>query len=305
MKLARPLLRSAGLVFVVAAATASRCPGSPPEPPPGPPAAKQAHPLTLRITIDGGYFFDLEDKRIDVVNAGSNHQNYLKVFDDSKSRQELVEVKDGQTLRVTLDGKPPADIKPGFPSNNGATDGCVETEDQKHVNSSRFIPDLSALAERMGTHASPPETAGRMSLTGGGEVRVRELGGCVEFRDPKVQAGKWVRRSMASGREGIVYEWSGIAATEIALVLSGGASATVPLKPDANGLIVLHAKSEAYSLIDSSRGEHEIKHFWDHFEGAFGPVSGPKRILLWWKKAYIFDANKSPGIDCPPGSAQP
>jgi hypothetical protein len=272
--------------------------------------------ITLRIKFDGGFAFDhlapLDTSDAVEVLALKNVPMKLR---PAGSAQEYV--IDGYKVSILPDGIPPGrrsrPVVP--PARSGQVDCTTDAQgdwnDNKTPasrNNQLFIPDLADAAARMGTSLKDQlEPAAQIELTGGGTVSVNKLGGCVEYRDKSGSSISNTKHSMASGVEGILFEWPNVARRKVVLDWTPITGGWVPgpkpplsqteLTPDANGEIVLNVYAyDPSSKVDPT--QHPIGHFKDHFDDAFtSPPTDEKRISLWWLASYV----NSPGIDCPSG----
>jgi hypothetical protein len=257
--------------------------------------------LTIQVYFDGGYLFDLS--RSDAFDVYSlNEANYPMLMQVGASDGSPQLKLAGSTVTLRLDTKDPTPLKPGIPPYDRKQTGCT-SGDSLARNNLLFIPNLAEAATGMGTKvkavASVTRYAG-LHLTGGGELSVIALGGCVEYRDPGNNP-VGAKRSMASGIQGLMYEWRDTGASTLTIVQTdaGGKETPTEATPNANGLVVLYVSSFMKGIKNDE--PHRIDHFKDHFDGVFDTIDEKKRISLWWLGSYLV----SPGIDCPPGSIVP
>jgi len=257
-------------------------------------------PITLKIAFDGGYTFDFE--RSDAVNVDAlTKANYpMKVRVLTTSGMSDIDMT-GYKLSLLPDGSAPSRSKPALPPDDPTQVGCTVETDVMKKNNRLFIPNLADVATRMGTTIkSNRDIAATVELTGGGELSVDELGGCVQFYDQMNQPiNALPKRSMASGIGGIVFEWPHIAWQKVVLQqtpLGGGTPILTDITPNASNVIILRVSSFA-APTTTAPAPHLITHFKDHFDDVFTAINESKRISLWWLGTYL----TSPGIDCPGG----
>ena len=209
---------------------------------------------------------------------------------------------DGFTVTLRPDGAVPRATKPRVPPLDAQATGCADMDRKlPNKNNRLFIPNLDEAAVAMGTVVRKDAAMSATIRLTGGELSVDDLGGCVEYRRPDGTAVQ-PKHSMASGIEGILYEWRGLPATSVMLVRTdaAGVEKADALRPNANGLIVLRVSSFAASAM-SRLAPYAIAHFKAHFDGAFKTIDERRRVSLWWLETY----KTSPGIDCPPGGTGP
>lgn len=258
-------------------------------------------PIKLQVLFDGGYLFDLSGKTAVNVDAlkGANYPMKVRVLTTSGSPE--FEVLNG-TLKILPDGAAASAVKPVLPPYQNTQTGC-NANDQFNPNNELFIPNLSDVANEMGTTIkSSLDPRATFALTGGGEISVRQVGGCVQFRGDASGAYLGEKRSMASGLGGIMYEWRNIAFSYVRLQVepfNGGNAMIKDITPNGNNVIVLRVSSFENPPSSYPTPPYRIDHFKAHFDDAFDTINGDKRISLWWLGPYL----TSPGIDCPPGSA--
>jgi hypothetical protein len=251
--------------------------------------------FTLQILFDGGYVFDFSAQdRVDVLNPLATYA--MKVFTNAEKTDVVADVKPGDVVTFVPDVSPAAK-KPDMPK-NGGQDDCQKDADEADVKNRRFIPDLKAIAKRLDTTITVPADIGRITLQGGGSLAPFELGGCVLYGDP--DPGHWKKRSMASGVNGIKYQWDDVQGQKLYLKVNGNSTT---IYPDAGGRILLFVGSGERHATDTSAQEHDIDEFWRHFGSLFGQST--KKFRLRWLRSYLTDAARSPGIDCPPGAIYP
>ncbi len=295
----RNVHRLAALGAILVASQASMCsPDNQAKAPSVNQASAAAAPpkLTLVVSFDGGYLYDFSQAdTIDVHSLqAANYKMTARIVSDNNRDVPL----DGFTATFRPDGAAPAARKPGVPPLDASATDCKDA-DKTNPNNRFFIPNLDEVAAAMGTtvRTEAPKAA-TMRLGGGGALAVHAVGGCVEFRHPNGSAFG-APRSMASGIEGIEYEWRDISASSVTLVRTNaaGVEQLEVLKPN-NSQIVIRV-SAAFGAGTTDPNPHAIGHFKAHFDDAFKHIDETKRISLWWSKQYLV----SPGIDCPPGSS--
>ncbi len=258
-------------------------------------------PITLRIVFDGGYLWDFDQSNSVVVGALTKAKYKMLVRNYTTAGLPDIAL-DGYSLQILPDGGPSSPLKPTVPKLDSSQTGCNPDVDNLRKDNRLFIPDLRDAAAQMGTTLKPKQDfAATIVLTGGGEVHVDDLGGCVDYRDVNgVPINGWKERSMASGVEGIRFEWPNVASTKVTLKWTsndGSTSKTADLTPDASNLIILRVSSFDPVPPSYPPPPYKIAHFKDHFGDAFQPYANNKEIALWWRGAY----RTSPGIDCPGG----
>jgi hypothetical protein len=273
------------------------------------PPARKNGTIKLMVFFDGGYVVDFGKDKVVDVNAINSTDYPMKANVITNPAPTVVDLT---TYEVDFlpNGSAPTPAKPLMPPYDATQTGCTPA-DITLPNNRLFIPNLTEIAQIMKTEVEiKPKTT--LHLTGGGEVSVRRVGGCVEFRDGNDIALPNVPiRSMVSGRAGLLYEWRDIPATKIVLrrqPLGGGQAITTDLIPNRHGLIVVWMshkeipRNRQAVLFDTdikiaatAYVPHDIK-FGHHFDKAFKTYNDPK-FRLWWLGGY----DASPGIDCPTG----
>jgi len=256
--------------------------------------------LTLQIYFDGGYYFDLSQPDTVAVHAlkSANLPMIARIVTDGSRYLP----PGGFTVTLRPDGAVPRATKPRVPPLDAQATGCADMDRKlPNKNNRLFIPNLDEAAVAMGTVVRKDAAMSATIRLTGGELSVDDLGGCVEYRRPDGTAVQ-PKHSMASGIEGILYEWRGLPATSVMLVRTdaAGVEKADALRPNANGLIVLRVSSFAASAM-SRLAPYAIAHFKAHFDGAFKTIDERRRVSLWWLETY----KTSPGIDCPPGGTGP
>jgi hypothetical protein len=275
------------------------------------PAPKADATFTLMVFFDGGYAVDFDKNTVIDVHAINSAAYPMKANVMTNAATTVIDLT---TFEAALlpDGTAPTPAKPKMPPYNPGQTGC-KFADITLPNNRFFIPSLTQIAGIMSTSlAVAPKST--LHLTGGGEVSVRRVGGCVEFRDGyDVAIPDIPIRSMVSGRAGLLYEWRDIPARKLVLQkkpLGGGLTTTTDIMPNGDGLIVLWMSHQeiprerrgiltdgdmkiAYE--DDLCKPHDLK-FGDHFSKAFGSYDD-RKFRLWWLGCY----DTSPGIDCPTG----
>jgi hypothetical protein len=253
----------------------------------------------LQVYFDGGYYFDFsKTDSVDVYALRkANFPMKLQVMTTPGSVPlDLT----GFALSLLPDGTPPKPVKPGVPPYDERQTGCGDS-DQNNPNNRLFLPSLAEVAARTGAKIkSRLDAATAFHLTGGGAVTIRQLGGCVEFRD--AQNTPWgPKRSMVSGIGGMLYEWPKVSGSSLTLdwqPLPGtsGSGASMLARPDASGIIQLRISTFPAEDPPPPPAPFEITHFKDHFADAFENLD-LKKFSLYWLGQYL----TSPGIDCPFG----
>jgi hypothetical protein len=250
---------------------------------------------TLRVAFDGGYVFDFGQPQSIDVFALKDASLPLKA-EIERTKIPRIDLQ-GAVLTFEPEGKAPAPMKPGIPPKGDRPTTCDRDADTRQPNNMYFIPSLPDVAARMKTTIKPSaERYGSIHLTGGGAVSVATLGGCVEYRD----GAQIEQRSIASGIRGIVYQWPHVPGTFLQLRIqptAGGPATLYKTSPDQDGNITLHVTSFLPPPSDGGH-VHDLADFWKHFGPIFNSTATPGRFSLSWARAY----DRSPGIDCPPGS---
>ena len=254
----------------------------------------------LEVVFDGGYIYNLAgDKLVEVKTLAKGAHPMRVRIEKGSPDVGINEFRlSGATLDLWPDGTAPTRVMPKLPPNNPGQTGCDSAVDQKNPNNLLFLPNLKEAADGMGTRMKrnpKPARAGSVILTGGGEIAIREVAGCVEYRGPDDTTVYGTKRSMASGIEGVVYRWRVPAARTLTLRIAPdmGSPLTVVVTPD-GGSIRLHVGS--FEAATMRTGPYKIAHF-TSFDDAFESIAANKRLNLWWVAGY----QKSPGIDCPSG----
>jgi hypothetical protein len=261
--------------------------------------------IDLSIGFDGGYIYNLNgDKFVEVKTLKKGlHPMRIRILEGTSdlgiSEFRLMDA----TLELLPDGAAPQRAMPKLPPLDLAQTDCDPKRDQKSPNNLLFLPNLGVVAGEMGTtlkrggsgSKKEPDSAGGIVLTGGGELKIREVGGCVEFRRPNGTVfGK--PRSMASGVDGVRYEWptNGQSLT-LRITSDGGKVTNIVVVPSSNNRIRLGVGSfDAPPAL--APAPYKLAHF-TSFDDAFSAVDETKRLSLFWTQSY----SKSPGIDCPSG----
>ena len=254
--------------------------------------------IDLEITFDGGYVYNTGAKEFVEVKTLQKGGHPMRVQLDrgrwSPGGISDLRLKDA-TVELWPDGKPPAKSRPALPPYT-AKPGCDQS-DRKTPNNLFFLPNLAEPAKLMETRLrrgpAPTRTASIM-LTGGGELRIRQVGGCIEYRNASGVPGE--PRSMASGVGGVVYTWQMPAKTlTLHITPDGGTPLDIVVSPVA-GRIELRVGTlwKAHPL---GKAPYRIAEF-SSFDDVFGNIDEPKRVTMWWR----FGFEVSPGIDCPSGA---
>jgi hypothetical protein len=268
----------------------------------------------VEVWFDGGYVYNLgADKFVEVKTLSHGHHP-MRVRIEAGMVEEggLNEFRlNNATLELRPNGRAAGKVKPKLPPLRKEQTECKDTDNESSYsrNNLLFLPDLRIAADKMegklkrGVKTETPSKEGSIILTGGGEIQIAELGGCVEYRTADGTIGP--RHSMASGVGGIVYKWPVEDASYLTLRITDSNKKAVDLKVTAgNSRVFMPGKKVIRLLVGSFDTAHpkeapyEIDHF-RSFDDAFENVKEAKRVSLWWIGAHT--NKRSPGIDCPSG----
>jgi len=258
----------------------------------------------LQVYFDGGYMFDFS--QADTVDVYALRKANLPMKVQVMTTPGSVPLDlTGYALSLLPDGAPPKPAKPDVPPLDPNQTGCNDS-DKMNPNNRLFLPNLIDVATHEGAKIKRPiDAATVFHLTGGGAVSIRQLGGCVEFRDGKDQP--WVKeqrrsqRSMVSGIGGMLYKWTSVSGTSLTLKwqpLPGttASGASMLARPDSSGIVQLRISTFPSEEPPPAPAPFAIQHFKDHFGDAWENIDLTK-FNLWWLGPYL----DSPGIDCPFG----
>ncbi len=280
---------AAGLTIVTAVSLAA-----------GLPARSEQNPIDFELVFDGGYVYNLGAASFVEVKTleRGNHPLRIKL---ERGQWSLGGISDFRLHDADLefwpDGAAPSQVKPGLPPNNARTD-CDSALDRMNPNNLYFLPNLAEVANGMGTNMRrrpAPRRGSSLKLTGGGDLSIRSVSGCVEYRKPNNVDRYGNRRSMASGQGGVAYNWRLPSARNITLrVVSGGTTFNVVVTPVGNRIQLRIGDLATPGPMSGTA--HKIDHF-RSFDDAFSTIDEARRLSLWW----VFGYEDSPGIDCPSG----
>ena len=292
--------RAAGVTLVVAVSLVA-----------GARARSEQNAIDFEIFFDGGYIYHLgtdanKDKFIDVKTLAAvpdppQHPLRVKLVTGKWPLSGIDEIKlDDADVQFWPNGTAPTMVKPGLPPNKPRP-GCDPSDSSAaNVNNLYFLPDLKEAATGMGTSLKrnpAPKRGASVRLTGGGDLSIREVAGCVQYKkhDGTPYGDK---RSMASGLGGVAYKWRVAAAQNITVRISppnNGTPFNVAVTPVGNRVELRVGSFEPNHPMPAA--PYVLSHF-RSFDGAFTAIGQDRRISLWWLTAY----QKSPGIDCPSGA---
>jgi hypothetical protein len=269
----------------------------------------------VEVLFDGGYVYNLGALKFVEVKTLSHGHHPMRVRIDAGTIEEggLNEFRlNNAKLELRPNGNAPAEVKPKLPPTRAEQTGCKASDNasEDSRNNRLFLPNLRTAADKMegklkrGRSPEKPSKEGSIILTGGGEIRINELGGCVEYRTADGVTGP--QHSMASGIGGIVYRWSVADASYLTLRITDTKQKMIDLKiTPGNSRMFLSGKKVirllvgSFETVHAAEAPHEIGHFRTAFDDAFENVNEAKRVSLWWLGAYA--SQRSPGIDCPSG----
>src|SRR6266568_923124 len=260
--------------------------------------------ITIRVAFDGGYLYDFGGSKEQLVYVDQASIGHPMLYEIQGAGQQPARLEG--VVALYPDNSVPKPAMPLIPP-RGKEGGCDPSDD---ANQRRFIPDLDWVAGQLGGRLKTRDErqpVATVKLTGGGELKIEDLSGCVEFR----QNGQSIpgTRSLPSGIGGIVYEWS-VDAQMVALVRETpkGPEPIAEGRPDQYGRNLIRISTFEDTPTPNLK-PHAIDHFIQHFGGVFEDVSRSP-VSLWWLGSYSLDGarrnkfgdSRSPGIDCPPGS---